>query len=275
VIAWLSKLFKSNSDLGNFDVGVGLLEASAEPDHPLAFGYKVGWFAVATEDAALVARVLGLVGVQVANWQTGLKMAVKIDPFSRNLDRKVFLTPPLNGWVLVVGGALPYPTELSDTDANFNAITNRFDNLMLRLSSHFPEVQYSASHRVSDFVTWTRRTERLYRSFTYADGWVYLNRGSQTKEERALGMPGLTGMGQQAATDEIFRLLEKQQAEEDALCNLDLSRKEAIQCLRRSPMPSEKNVTELAGLWSLDPSQIEERFHDPSTGLLGELRFDH
>jgi len=250
------------------------LEVSSEPDRPLPFGYKMGWFAVSTDDAALVARLLDLEDVRVANWQTGLKRAIHMDPFSNDSRRTVFLTPPLDGWILVAAGSLPYPTELSGTDAEFDAIPKRFDNLMLRLTSHFDDVQYFASHRGSGFVSWTRRTEWMYRSFTFGDGWVYLNRGEQTKEERDLGMPDLTGMGQQAATNEIFRLLEERSAQEDALCQTGLSHKEASQRIGHSAAPSEEDVTDLAGLWSVDPCQIEERFQAKSTGLLGVLKLD-
>lgn len=250
------------------------LEVSDEPDLPQPFGYKVGWFAVSTNDAALVARVLGLIDVKVANWETGMKVALHRAPSSDEPRRTVFLTPPLDGWVLVVAAGLPYPTELSGTDKSFDAIPRRFNSLVLRLASRFDDVQHFASHRVSGFASWTRCTGGVYRSFSFGDGWVFLNRGSQSKEERDLGLPDLTGMCQQAATAEIFRLVEVQSEQEAAWRQKGLSHKDASLRVGRSAIPGEDDVTDLAGLWSLDPSRLDEKFQQKSTGLIGVVYLD-
>ncbi len=250
------------------------LLVSTEPDVPQAFGFKVGWFAVRSDDAALVARVLGLEAVQVANWTTGLKAACTSDPYSDSPRRRVFVTPPLAGWVLVVGASLPYPVQADGSNAELEQIARRFDALMLRLASNFDEVQHFASHRVSSFVTWTRRTERTYRSFTYGDGGVYINRGAQTKAERELGLSDLTGMDLGTATEALSNRLAEEQMQTDALQESGMSLTEAMHRVGRNAMPSETHVTDLAGRWSIDPTRIEDRFHEKSTGLLGVLNLD-
>lgn len=250
------------------------LLVSTEPDLPRLFGGRVGWFAVVSDDMALVARVLGLGAIQVANWKSGLKVACTPQPPSESPNRRVFVTPPLDGWVLVVGASLPYPVEADGSNNELERIARRFDALMLRLASHFDQVQHFASYRTSNFVTWTRRTERTYRSFTYGDGCVYLNRGAQTKAERERGLPDLTGMDLGSANQALFQLLADEQAKKDALLDSGLSLHEAMQRVGRSAMPDESHVAELAGLWSLDPARIEERFHAKSTGLLGLLNLD-
>lgn len=250
------------------------LLVSTEPDLPQAFGFKVGWFSVRSDDAALVARVLCLEAVQVANWTTGLKAACTSDPYSDSPRRRVFVTPPLAGWVLVVGASLPYPVQADGSNAELEQIARRFDALMLRLASNFDEVQHFASHRVSSFVTWTWRTERTYRSFTYGDGWVYINRGAQTKAERELGLSDLTGMDLGSATEAISNRLVEEQAQTDALRDSGLSLKEAMQLVGRNAMPDETHVADLAGRWSIDPTGIADRFQEKSTGLLGVLNLD-
>lgn len=250
------------------------LLVSTEPDLPKAFGYKVGWFAVQSEDAALVARVLGLEAVQVANWKSGVKAAFTSDPYAESPLIRVFVTPPLDGWVLVVGASLPYPVQSEGSNAGLAQIARRFDALMLRLASHFDEVQHFASHRVSSFVSWTRRTERTYRSFTYGDGWVYINRGAQTTAERELGLSDLTGMDLGASTEALSNRLAEEQAQTDALQASGMSPKEATQRVGRNAMPNETHVTDLAGRWSIDPTGIADRFQEKSTGLLGVLNLD-
>jgi len=250
------------------------LLVSAEPDLPQAFGFKVGWFAVRSDDAALIARVMGLEAVQVANWKTGLKAACKSDPYSDSPRRSVFVTPPLDGWVLVVGASLPYPVQSDGSNAELDQIARRFDALMLRLASNFDEVQHFASHRVSGFVTWTWRTERTYRSFTYGDGWVYINRGAQTKAERELGLSDLTGMDLGYATEAISSRLAEEQAQTDALRDAGVGLQEAMRRVGRNAMPDENHVVDLAGRWSIDPTRIEDQFLEKSTGLLGVLNLD-
>lgn len=250
------------------------LLVSTEPDLPQPFWGRVGWFAVLSDDMALVARVLGLGAVQVANWNSGLKAACERQPASENPNRRVFVTPPLNGWVLVVGASLPYSVEADGSNDELKRIARRFDALMLRLASHFDQVQHFASQRTSGFVTWSRRTERTYRSFTYGDGWVYINRGAQTTAERELGMPDLTGMDLGSATEALFRLLGEEQAQKDALLVSGVDLQEAMRRVGRSAMPDENHVADIAGLWSIDPNRMDERFHEKRTGLFGVLNLD-
>lgn len=250
------------------------VRVSADPDLPRAFGYKVGWFAVSTSDAALVARVLGLEGTQDANWETGLNAVYASSLAPKESGCRVFLTPPLDGWVLVVGTALPYPVDADGANPELQKMANEFGNLLLRLASHFDDVQHFGNHRVSDFVTWTRRTPRSNRSFTYGDGCVYCNREAQTNTERELGFADLSGLASADAVQVLFRLLGEQQEKHESLRKSGLTFQEASKRVGRSPMPDETDVTDLAAAWSIDPTLIEERFREKSAGTLGLLRLD-
>ena len=107
-----------------------------------------------------------------------------------------------------------------------------------------------------------------------SEGTVLANVGEQTSEEAKLGLPNLTGFSPADAGDEVFRLAEKQAAEEDALVATGLSRREALARVRQNSghaFPGEIDVIELAGLWSIDPMELSEQDHPLSLGLAARL----
>jgi hypothetical protein len=182
---------------------------------------------------------------------------------------------PVNGWILVVGLSLPYPTNETHHD-----IGKRFDELFSRLMRRFDDVQFFGSHRVSDFVAWARAVKgKPMRVFAWSgsNGEVLANVGERTPEEAKLGIINLTGLSPSDAVDRIFRIAGEQQDEADTLVASGLSRREALARVRqngRGNFPSETDVVELAALWSIDPSRLEEQDHPVGLGLAARLPED-
>jgi hypothetical protein len=177
------------------------------PDKPK--GFKVLWFAVKAADPASVLDALEFGERTPANWASGLATVYG--------DQWVFASPPVSGWILVVGLPLPYPTNETHHD-----IGKRFDVLFSRLMQRFDDVP-------SD------------------------------------------------AVDRIFKIVGEQQDETDALVASGLSRREALTRVRqngRGDFPSETDVVELAALWSLDPSRLEQQDHPVGLGLVARLPND-
>jgi hypothetical protein len=235
------------------------------PDKPQAFGYKVIWLALRTSDPQAVVDALELEAATPANWQSGLAAVYEG-------DRWVFVSPPLGGWILAIGGSLPYPTNQVEDDNGRN-----FDAMFARLMERFDDVQLYGSHRVTDFVTWARALNghpvRVF-SWTGCEGAVLANIGEQTSEEASLRIADLSGLSPADAGEEIFRLAEEQNVEQDALVATGLSVREALEKVRQSSgsaFPDETDVIKLAGLWSLDPLRLSEQDHPPSIGLVARL----
>jgi hypothetical protein len=177
------------------------------PDKPTGFGFKVLWFAVKATDPASVLDALEFGERTPANWASGLATVYG--------DQWVFASPPVSGWILVVGLSLPYPTNETHHD-----IGKRFDVLFSRLMQRFDDVQFFGSHRVSDFVTWARAVNgKPMRTFAWSgsNGEVLANFGEQTPEEAKLGFINLTGLSPSDAVDRIFKIVGEQQDEADAL----------------------------------------------------------
>ena len=240
------------------------------PDKPESFGYKVSWFAVKASDAAAVIGALELKDAVPANWTSGLA-AANPETFSSDGDRWLFVSPPLNGWVLAVGSWLPYPTweEHHDIGAKFNT-------MFALLVTQFDEVQFFGSHRVSEYCAWARAVNgEPVRIFAYG-GEVLMNLGDQTPEEAKLGLPNLSGLSLSDAEDRIFSAAEEMDAEQEKLVESGLSQDEAYERAHngRHAFPTEDDVVQLAALWSIDPTHLSEEGHPFGLGLAVRLPDD-
>jgi hypothetical protein len=244
---WLKGLFGAAADaaVDSPTPQIPTDTAATEPDLPVAFGYKVSWFAAQTHDPAALADALGLTNVRSSTWSAGIEAAYATPPaFS------VFLTPPVRGWVLAVGRGLPTP---GDEPA--------FEASLLALAQRFPELQFFATYRVSEFHAWARAIEgRIVRLFASSGerGEVMANSGELTADERALGLPDLGRLGPEGATERLLTL-------DEALAG----GKAAGQ--RSSVFADEEDVILLARAWSVDPTILEEMDLPPSLGLIGWL----
>lgn len=243
------------------------------PDKPQPFGYKVLWFAVKASDPAAVLDALEIGAGTPANWASGLAAAYG-EPDALTAEPWLFVSPPVDGWVLVVSTSLPYPVAI---DANRD-IGERFDRLLARLTGRFDEVQFFGSHRVVSFVTWARAaTGKPTSLFGFADADVLVNAGEQTPEEARLGFPDLSGLSPLDAAERMFTLAEEQDTRERALVATGLSPAEARSRVLqdgRDALPDETDVTDLAALWSLDPIGLEHGDPPPGVGLAARLPSD-
>ena len=240
------------------------------PDQPEAFGYKISWFALKASDPASVIDALEFGEAMRTNWASGL---AAVYGNSGSDDRWVFVSPPVDGWILAISRGWPHPT--AETHREIGA---RFDVLLSRLMKRFDDVQFFGSYRVSDFAAWARALNgEPARIFAYADGQVLMNFGDQTSEEAKLRLVDLTGLSPSDAGDEIFRVAEEQNEEEERLLADGLSRTEAVARVRqngRQVFPEEEGVADLAALWSIDPTKLEEQDHPVGLGLAARLPND-
>jgi hypothetical protein len=240
------------------------------PDKSMPFGYKVSWFAVKASDPARVLDALEFGRGTPANWASGLAAAL---PFPAT-DTWVFVSPSVSGWVLVVGAPHVLPHPVAPTE-RFHDIGRKFDVLFSRLMKRFADVQFFGSYRVVSFVAWARaQNGEAKRVFAYADGGVLANVGEQTSEEAQLKFANLSGLSPSAAGDRIFEIAEQQDAEEDMLVAKGVSPREARERIwqnGREAIPDERDVVELAALWSIDPRQLSNQDHPLGSGLAARL----
>lgn len=133
----------------------------------VAFPLPNRWIAIRSSNTPHLRAVLSLRGPAVG-WS---------DALSRARDRELFLSPAVDGWSFVIGGALPDPAI--DVDAVYR--------MLVGLSREIGEVQFFSLDRVLGFHGWARlRDGRVLRGYAWA-GETLWNEGRMTLDERLLG----------------------------------------------------------------------------------------
>jgi len=148
------------------------------PDHPVAFGYKQRWLAVRDRDPQSVADALGLEDTKPSTWREGIERAY--DRYRRRAGEcaEVFVSPPVLGWTLAVGGVGVIPEVMMPTFVPF----------LCSLSATLGHVQYFGNHRVSCFAAWAKAEDgRIVRAYGAVDYTTRVNIGAPTPEEIELG----------------------------------------------------------------------------------------
>jgi hypothetical protein len=206
-------------------------DVTTDPDTPAAFGSGLAWIAISADDIADVRRTLAVASARPCNWQTGIGVVQSCPP----TEGLLFISPPVDGWVMVAGRALPAPHD--------ERTSNTFAMLMDHLARHFDRVQYFEARSEAGVFAWVAYQEqRLLRAFAFAEDHACWNRGRVTTEEKQIA-------------PELFQL--RQVAAAHAADGSD------------RPTPTEAHVFALAHRWSLDPSTFGTSHSvAPDLGLL-------
>ena len=127
------------------------------------------WMAVRTSNTPYLREILQLGPSGSAPWSEAL---------ARARERRVFVSPPWQGWTLVIGAALP------DPDADID----RLYRFLAHISREMGEVQFFAADRVLNHHAWAwLRDGRVVRAYAWAGGALW-NQGERTLDERLLGL---------------------------------------------------------------------------------------
>jgi len=169
-----------------------------EQERPRSFGPRTVWLAFRGATPQAVAKALDLREVAPLPWTAGLVGAYA---------GRVFVTPPVDGWVLATS------TQLPDTGGGQHA--DGATPLLERLSHEFDEVQYFGTHEDIGWHAWARYVNgAATRKFAYlgAQGAILWNEGDPSPAERALNLDfGLPAVRDGAVPEEanVFALAAK------------------------------------------------------------------
>lgn len=204
------------------------------PDGPVPFGYAMAWLALRTKDTERVVATLALDQPAHCNWSTGLGTVYDVDLGAV----RVFVAPPVNGWTLVVGLALPHPAA--------DVFVDKLTPELLRLSVEFGEAQYFVAYPALDMFAWVRATNgKLQRAFAMGEAGIIANKGRTSREEKALGLKLFEVRGVKARQGPVGGPL--------------------------LLYPTERHVMRIAGQWSIDPTAIDKLARQ--TAGLGRIGF--
>jgi hypothetical protein len=134
---------------------------------PFVFDRPNRWMAVKCTNIHKVQSVLGL------NNPTPCPLS---EGFARLGEDKLFISPPVRGWILVVGNSLP----------DMNDDVDKLYHFVMRVAGELGSVQYFSANRVLNHHAWVRiENNRVHRAYAWA-GETLWNQGEATAAERAL-----------------------------------------------------------------------------------------
>ncbi len=182
------------------------------------------WLAVRSQNPRVIQNALGVQNPRACSWTDAL-----ITPF----EPRLFISPAVNGWVIVMGCDLPDPAD--DVDECFLFLT--------QLSQKLGEVQFFVRNRAVAHHGWAWLDDgKVSRAYVWA-GETLWNQGVTTTGERDLRM----------------RCLDYTQGAE----SLGLSQRDVLSL-------NTDKVVRLAGAWSIDPTTVEPDALD-AKGIAGDL----
>jgi hypothetical protein len=179
------------------------------------------WLAVRCRNVHAVQMALGLNNIQPCTWLEGLAG-----------DEKLFIAPPVKGWVLIIGSGLPDPAD--DVDACFRFLTG--------LSHKLGQVQFFIANRILGHHAWVRIDGgRVVRGYAWAGKTIW-NQGKDTRAETDFGLKCFQYF---ESPDQMYGLSDVIAA-------------------------NVEKVSQLAGFWSVDPGSVDETLFEHAYGIAGE-----
>jgi hypothetical protein len=194
-----------------------------EPNGVAFSCFPPAWVAIRCRNLRTVQSALGLSNPRPCTFLNGLA-----------LEHKLFIAPPVNGWILVTGSGLPDVAE--DVDLAFRFLAS--------LSRKVGHVQYFNANRVLGHHAWVRaESGKVVRAYAWA-GRTLWNQGFKTRAERDLDL-------------QCFDYFES-------------PGENAFGTGSDAPLLNTERVPALAARWSLDPSTIDERILEHTCGIASE-----
>src|SRR5579862_1362324 len=179
------------------------------------------WLAVRSRNVHTVQMALNLHNVQPCTWSEGMSG-----------EEKLFVAPPVKGWVLIIGSGLPDPAD--DVDACFRFLTG--------LSKKLGQVQFFVANRVLGHHAWVRiESGRVTSGYAWAGKTIW-NQGSGGRTEADLGL-------------KCFQYFE---SPEQSFNLSDIV------------TTNVEKVSQLAAHWSIDPGSVDETLLEHAYGIAGE-----
>ena len=182
------------------------------------------WLAVRSQSPHAIQAALRVQHPRVCSWSDAL--ATPFEP-------RLFISPPVNGWIVIMGCDLPDPGD--DIDVCYKFLTG--------LSQKLGEVQFFSRNRAVSHHGWARlNSGKVLRAYVWA-GETLWDQGSPTDAERELKMRCLG----YTESSEVLGFAERE------LLTLNTER-----------------VVRLAAAWSIDPTAVEGAALE-GKGIAGDL----
>jgi len=181
------------------------------------------WLAIRGRNMFAVQGALRLNNPKPCSWLEGLCA-----------EEKLFIAPPVRGWILVLGSGIPDPND--DVDVCF-----RFMQALSRKVGH---VQLFSASRVLQHHAWVRAERgKIVRAYAWAGKTIW-QQGAATNAEKELGLR----------------------------CYDYCEQEEAVTFGENNSVGTNVDkVPLLAARWSIDPGGLDHRFLEHEHGIAGKI----
>jgi hypothetical protein len=191
--------------------------------HNPIFEQPTRWLAVRSQNIFLVQESLGIAQATPCSWEEGLL---------ESREQKLFISPPINGWILVLGAGLPDTSD--DVDKVYHFLVN--------LSRKLGQVQYFNANRVLNHHSWAILEQgEVFRAYAWGPETSW-NQGRVTAAERDL-----------------------------KISCLDYGMEPSTLAARENLQSNAEKIYRLAARWSIDPTNISEEVWNARRGIVGRF----
>ena len=227
VFAWLIRKHVRRTQRGSLN------GEHPEPSVPYRHGRTQGWnlpvprlwCAIRSSSLQAVQTALGLHNAKPCSWGEGMAQLAA---------HSLLVSPPIRGWVLIVGNSLPDPAD--DPDKSFH--------FLRRLSRTLGHVQCFSVQPALNHHAWAKLEDgKVLRAYAWAGETVW-NEGALTREEIGLGLKCFD-YGEPASDE-------------------NLSPNELLH-------GNLEKTNRLAARWSVDPASVNEAAAASGVGVVGDL----
>jgi hypothetical protein len=209
-----------------FAAGTNKKLSSGDAPHHLYLSWKrpTCWLAIKNHNLQSVQSALALHNPKPCTWVEGI---------AGDGEQKLFIAPPVSGWILVIGPALPDPAE--DVDVCYRFLAD--------LSRKLGHVQFFNANSMLNQHAWVQADHgHILRGYAWA-GKTLWNQGAITSAESELRLK----------------------------CYDYADSPDAPQYGSAHPAANNSDkVHLLAARWSVDPDEIDERFIEHEWGIIGQ-----
>jgi hypothetical protein len=200
--------------------GIGVTPAY----QPSVFEHSCRWCVVKGKKVSAVQSALGLHNPTPCSWNEGT---------SGLGSHQLFVSPPIRGWILIVGPGLPDPCEDAEKCFHF----------LVQLSRSLGEVQCFSVNRAANHHAWVRLNQgKIRRAYAWAGDTLW-NQGRPTQAERELAVR----------------------------CAAYGERPPAVDPSISGFVGNSDKVPQLAARWSFDPAAISQSMLQTGLGVAGDV----
>ncbi len=135
-----------------------VMNSSVKQSHPKNFGEKSVWIVIKSNNIKEVLSFLNIKKIDKVPWEDGF--------IKNNKENGIFITGPINGWILLTGSGVLEP--------DYNEGMKKINSYLDKISNVYGEAQYFLSQRTTFTAIWSKSLKgKIERTYAIGDNFFY------------------------------------------------------------------------------------------------------